>query len=54
MSELSGGLTTRWRRPGMRRDLHVVELFCYLGKQELEKSQAPQLKAVGRHNNRNT
>jgi hypothetical protein len=30
----------------MRRDLHVVEKFCYLGEQELGKTQAPQLEAV--------
>jgi len=29
------GITTRWRRPGMPRDLHVMELFCYLGQLEL-------------------
>jgi hypothetical protein len=30
----------------MRRDLHVVEPICYLGRQELGRSQAPQLEAV--------
>jgi hypothetical protein len=33
----------------MRRDLHLVEQFCYLGDQEMLKSQAPQLEAVMRH-----
>jgi hypothetical protein len=32
----------------MRRDLHVMEQFCYLGEQELGRSQAPQLEAVSR------
>jgi hypothetical protein len=39
-------LTTRWRRPGMRRDLHVMERICYIREQELGKAQAPQLEAV--------
>jgi hypothetical protein len=30
----------------MHRDLHVVELICYSGEQELGKAQAPQLEAV--------
>ncbi len=33
----------------MRRDLHVVEQFCYLEGQELVKDQAPQLEAVSPH-----
>ena len=32
----------------MRRDLHVSELFCYRGRQELVRTQAPQLEAVSR------
>jgi hypothetical protein len=32
----------------MRRDLHVRELFCYRGRQELVRTQAPQLEAVSR------
>jgi hypothetical protein len=40
-------LTTRWRRPGMRRDVQSMVQICYLGRQELERAQAPQLKAVG-------
>lgn len=31
----------------MRRDLHVVRQFCYHGRQEGARSQAPQLEAVG-------
>ena len=32
----------------MRRDLHAMEIICYRGRQEKEKSQAPQLEAVRR------
>lgn len=33
----------------MRRDLHARDLICYLGEQELERTQAPQLEVVIRH-----
>ena len=32
----------------MYRDLHVMEPICYRGEQELDRSQVPQLEAVGR------
>lgn len=32
----------------MRRDLHALEQFCYLGMQEQGRAQAPQLEAVSR------
>jgi hypothetical protein len=32
----------------MRRDLHVMEQFCYLGGQELVKAQAPLHSAAPR------
>jgi hypothetical protein len=38
---LRGHITSRWKRPGVRRDLQAMEQFCNLGEQELEKSQAP-------------
>lgn len=31
----------------MRRDLHPVVLFCYLGSQEMVNAQARQLECVG-------
>ena len=46
VAKTGSALTTRWRRPGIRRDLLTLGLFCYLGKQEEEKTQAPQLEAV--------
>jgi hypothetical protein len=30
----------------MRRDLHAIEEYCYIGEQALGKFQAPQLEAV--------
>jgi hypothetical protein len=47
LNSVPGRLTTRWRRPGVRRDLHMGEQSCYLGEQELGRSQAPQIEAVG-------
>jgi hypothetical protein len=32
----------------MRRDLHVMGRFCYLGRQEMGRAQAPQLETVRR------
>jgi hypothetical protein len=32
----------------MRRDLHMMEKFCYLGEQDRRNAQAPQLEAVRR------
>jgi hypothetical protein len=32
----------------MRRDLRVMEQICYLGKQEIGRTPAPQLEAVSR------
>ena len=45
-AQVEGRITTRWRRPGMRRDLLLMVRFCYLGVQELGRAQAPQLEAV--------
>jgi hypothetical protein len=35
----------------MRRDLLMMDQICYLGEQELGKTQAPQLEAVSRRLN---
>lgn len=35
-----------WDYAGMGRDLQSMEQICYLGEQELERYQAPQLEAV--------
>jgi hypothetical protein len=37
----------------MRRDFQSMEHICYLGKQELERAQAHQLKSVTRKNRSN-